>query len=305
MALNQTFSNQVQLLVNVLPLVATQTCFALKGGTALNLFVRNLPRLSVDIDLAYLPIADRESSLAGIDKALENIALEIIRTIPNAKVNPSFVHGTDKRIKLLVSRNGVSIKIEVTPVLRGSVYGSELLETAQKVQEEFGYAQMQLLSFEDLYAGKLCAALDRQHPRDLYDVKFLLENEGISEKLKDAFIVYLLGHPRPMSEVIKPRLKDIEDIYHNEFSGMTVDEVSLESLLETRSEMIAKLHSAITEKDKLFLIAVKRGDADWNNFALPTVQNLPAIQWKLHNLEQMEANKRKLSIEALRVALNK
>lgn len=303
MAQNPTFSDQVQLLVNVLPSVATQPCFALKGGTALNLFVRDLPRLSVDIDLAYLPIADREASLAGIDNALENIAAEITRTIPNVKVNPSYVHDTDKRIKLLVSRNGVTIKIEVTPVLRGSVYESELRETSPKVQAEFGYAQMQLLSFEDLYAGKLCAALDRQHPRDLYDVKFLLENEGFSEKLKDAFIVYLLGHPRPMSEVIKPRLKDIEAIYHNEFSGMTVDEVSLDSLLETRSEMITKLHSALTEKDKQFLLAVKRGDADWSSFTLPEAQYLPAIQWKLHNLAKMQTSKRKLALTSLESAL--
>lgn len=303
MAQNPTFSNQVQLLVNVLPSVATQPCFALKGGTALNLFVRDLPRLSVDIDLAYLPIADRESSLVGIDKALENITAEIIRTIPNVKVNASLVHATDKRIKLLVSRNGVSIKVEVTPVLRGSVYESELRETAPRVQAEFGYAQMQLLSFEDLYAGKLCAALDRQHPRDLYDVKFLLENEGISEKLKNAFIVYLLGHPRPISEVIKPRLKDIEAIYHSEFKGMTIDEVSLESLLETRNEMITKLHSALTEKDKQFLLAVKRGDADWSSFIFPEVQHLPAIQWKLHNLDQMQADKRKLSADTLEETL--
>jgi len=297
MAQNPTFSNQVQLLVNVLPSVATQPCFALKGGTALNLFVRDLPRLSVDIDLAYLPIADRESSLVDIDKALENITVEIIRTIPNVKVNASLVHGTDKRIKLLVSRNGVSIKVEVTPVLRGSVYESELRETAPRVQTEFGYVQMQLLSFEDLYAGKICAALDRQHPRDLYDVKFLLENEGISEKLKDAFIVYLLGHPRPMSEVIKPRLKDIE------FKGMTIDEVSLESLLETRNEMITALHSALTEKDKKFLLAVKRGSADWNDFVLPAAQHLPAIQWKLHNLAKMQTDKRKLSADTLEEAL--
>jgi predicted nucleotidyltransferase component of viral defense system len=303
MAQNPTSSNQVRLLVNVLPSVATQPCFALKGGTALNLFVRNLPRLSVDIDLAYLPIADREASLAGIDKALENISAEITRTIPNVKVNPSFVHGTDKRIKLLVSRDGVTIKVEVTPVLRGSVYESELRETSPRVQAEFGYAQIQLLSFEDLYAGKLCAALDRQHPRDLYDIKILLENEGISEKLKDAFIVYLLGHPRPISEVIKPRLKDIEAIYHNEFSGMTVDEVSLESLLETRSEMITKLHSALTDKDKQFLLAVKRGDADWSSFTLPEAQQLPAIQWKLHNLAKMKTSKRKLALTELEIAL--
>lgn len=303
MAQNQTFSDQVQLLVNVLPSVATQPCFALKGGTALNLFVRDLPRLSVDIDLAYLPIADREASLAGIDIALENIAAEITRTIPNVRVNPSFVHGTDKRIKLLVSRDDITIKVEVTPVLRGSVYESEIRETSPRVQAQFGYAQIQLLSFEDLYAGKLCAALDRQHPRDLYDVKFLLENEGISEKLKDAFIVYLLGHPRPMSELIKPRFKDIEAIYHKEFSGMTVDEVSLESLLQTRSEMITQLHSALTEKDKQFLLAVKRGDVDWNDFAVPDVRHLPAIKWKLHNLNQMPFEKRSESLAKLNAAL--
>lgn len=303
MAQNPTFSDQVQLLVNVLPSVATQPCFALKGGTALNLFVRDLPRLSVDIDLAYLPLGDRESSLAGIDQALEKITTEIIQTIPNVKVNASLVHGTNKRIKLLVSRNGISIKVEVTPVLRGSVYESELRETSPRVQAEFGYAQMQLLSFEDLYAGKLCAALDRQHPRDLYDVKFLLENEGISEKLKNAFIVYLLGHDRPIAEVIKPRLKDIEAIYHSEFSGMTIDDVSLETLLETRIEMIAKLHSALSDKDKQFLLAVKRGDVDWNNFVLPKAKDLPAVQWKLHNLSKMQATKRKQALNALESAL--
>ena len=47
---------QVRLLVRELPVVAKETCFALKGGTALNLFVRDMPRLSVDIDLAYVPL---------------------------------------------------------------------------------------------------------------------------------------------------------------------------------------------------------------------------------------------------------
>jgi len=131
----------------------------------------------------------------------------------------------------------------------------------------------------------------------------LLENEGISEKLKDAFIVYLLGHPRPMSEVIKPRLKDIEAIYHSEFKGMTIDDVSLESLLEIRNEMISKLHGALTEKDKQFLLAVKRGEADWNSFILPEIQHLPAIQWKLHNLAKMQISKRKLALTALESAL--
>lgn len=303
MAQHPVFSEQVRLLVNVLPSVAKQPCFALKGGTALNLFVRDLPRLSVDIDLAYLPAGDREASLSEIDRALERIAIDIMRTVPNTQVNTSLVHGTDKRIKLLVSRNNISVKLEVTPVLRGCVYESELREIAPKVQAEFGYAQMQLLSFEDLYAGKLCAALDRQHPRDLYDVKLLLANEGFSTKLKDAFIVYLLGHHRPMAELLLPRRKDIDAIYHAEFVGMTLEEVSIESLLETREVMIANIHQHLTEQDKQFLLAIKRGDADWSQFTLPKVEHLPAIQWKLHNLSMMKIDKRKQALAVLERAL--
>jgi len=303
MAQNPIFSEQVRLLVSVLPSVAKQSCFALKGGTALNLFVRNLPRLSVDIDLAYLPAGDREASLREIDRALESIATDIMSTVPNTQVNTSLVHGTDKRIKLLVSRNNVSVKIEVTPVLRGCVYESELREVAPKVQAEFGYVQMQLLSFEDLYAGKLCAALDRQHPRDLYDVRLLLANEGFSSKLKDAFIVYLLGHHRPMAELLMPRRKDIEAIYHAEFVGMTLEEVSVEALLETREAMITNIHHHLTEQDKQFLLAIKRGDADWSQFTLPKVEHLPAIQWKLHNLSMMKIDKRKQALAVLERAL--
>ena len=69
MPFGEVYRRQVQLLVRTLPLVAQEECFALKGGTAINLFYRNLPRLSVDIDLAYLPLADRAQSLAEIDAA--------------------------------------------------------------------------------------------------------------------------------------------------------------------------------------------------------------------------------------------
>jgi hypothetical protein len=79
----------VALLIRILPLVAVEKDFALKGGTAINLFVRDLPRLSVDIDLTYLPVADRPTSLAAIDKAMARIAESIARAIPGARVTPS------------------------------------------------------------------------------------------------------------------------------------------------------------------------------------------------------------------------
>ena len=190
------FSEQVGLLVSLLPQVAKQECFALKGGTAFNLFVRNMPRLSVDIDLAYLPVQDRDTSLVAIDEALAKIGTAVEKSVQGSIVRAQLLKGTNKCIKLVVAQGGTTVKIEVTPVLRGSVYPPQVREVADRVQAEFGYVKMQLLSFEDLYAGKLCAALDRQHPRDFFDVRFLLANEGLSHRLKDAFLVYVLGHNR-------------------------------------------------------------------------------------------------------------
>ena len=303
MGMNSQFTEQVRLLVTVLPHVARQRCFALKGGTAINLFIRDLPRLSVDIDLAYLPIEDRETSLASIDHALNAIAGDIKRAVPGVNVHGSVLSGTATWFKLIIERNGVRVKIEVTPVLRGSVYSSELRELMPRTQAEFGYTQMQLLSFEDVYAGKLCAALDRQHPRDLFDVRLLLAAEGITPRLKDAFLVYLLSHNRSMAELLAPTRKDIEAVYKGEFSGMAVESISLESLYAAREELITTVQRMLTEQDRQFLLAVKRGDADWSQFPIPDAQRLPAIQWKLHNLGLMEPAKRQKAVKALDRAL--
>ena len=91
---------------------------------------------------------------------------------PNKVVD---VKGTGKRFRLLVLQGQHSVKIEVTPVLRGSVYPPENRELSPRAADAFGYASMPVLNFADLYAGKICAALDRQHPRDLYDAFWLLE----------------------------------------------------------------------------------------------------------------------------------
>ncbi|BFU92354.1 MAG: hypothetical protein NTAFB01_35410 [Nitrospira sp.] len=293
------FSDQVRLLVTLLPHVARQRCFALKGGTALNLFIRDMPRLSVDIDLAYLPVQDRKTSLTSIHHALKAIAGEIMRMVPGVNVNSTVLSGTSTWFKLVVERDEIRVKIEVTPVLRGSVYPSEVLELMPRAQAEFGYAEMQVLSFEDLYAGKFCAALDRQHPRDLFDVRLLLSNEGISKRLKDAFLVYLLSHNRSMAELLSPTRKDIRAIYESEFAGMTIDPIALESLEAAREELITTIRQMLTEEDRRFLLAVKRGDADWNTFAIPEARHLPAVRWKLHNLSLMEKAKRQKAIRSL------
>ena len=290
-------------MVALLPQVAKQTCFALKGGTAINLFIRDMPRLSVDIDLAYLPLEDRQISLTNIDKAFSAISTAIEQYINGASISASFLKGTGKRCKLLVWREKISVKIEVTPVFRGSVYPAEFEELSARARSAFGFARVNLLSFEDLYAGKLCAALDRQHPRDLYDVQLLLDNEGINDRMKNAFLVYLMGHNRPMAELLEPIPQEIGPLYRAEFEGMTYEPVSIERLEKTLKKVVRKIHDAITDADRNFLLALKRGTPNWQTFAFPEVEHLPAIQWKILNLERMNPGKRKKAAAKLEKVL--
>jgi len=239
--LSDRFQSQVALLIEVLPFVAAETVFALKGGTAINLFVRDMPRLSVDIDLTYLPVSPRPESLSAIDAAMKRISQATRAGLGDARVNEVVNRAEGIVTKLTVQRGDAQIKVEVTPVLRGCVFEPELRTVSPKVEEAFGFAETQVVSFSDLYAGKVVAALDRQHPRDLFDVRDLLANEGISDDLRRAFIVYLISHDRPISEVVVPRPKDIREEFEQGFDGMTAEPVSLDDLLEAREHLIAEV----------------------------------------------------------------
>jgi predicted nucleotidyltransferase component of viral defense system len=298
------FFEQVRLLISVLPIVAKEQCFALKGGTAINLFFRDMPRLSVDIDLAYLPIQNREESLENIDLAFKRIDEHIQKAIPGIQVTQSFLQGSDKCIRLTLRHGNTQVKIEVTPVLRGSVHPATKMRLSPVAAETFGYVTMQLLSFEDLYGGKLCAALDRQHPRDLFDVLLLLKKEGIGTELKNTFLVYLLSHNRPMAEILNPRLKDIKELYEKEFKGMTRNEVTVKQLIEIRDRLINTIYSLLDEKDLEFLHSFKAGEPAWNLFAFPKAAKLPAVRWKLYNIMKMSKRKRKMAQEKLENVLN-
>jgi len=300
---NNPFTEQMRLLVSLLPSVANQSCFALKGGTAINLFLRDMPRLSVDIDLTYLPVEDREASLAGIDTALGEITTDIAKHIPRAKIQASVLPGTDKRFKLVLWQGDISVKIEVSPVLRGSVYPAISRQLSARAEKIFGFARMPVLSFEDLYGGKICAALDRRHPRDLYDVYWLLQQEGIDERLKNAFLVYLMSHNRPMAELLAPQPQDIAPLYRKEFEGMTYEPVGLEQLRETLPHLVREIHAAMTDANRHFLLALKQGTEDWRNFPLPEAARLPAVQWKMLNLARMNPVKRRQAAAKLEKVL--
>lgn len=298
------FYNQVALLVRLLPIIGQQSCFALKGGTAINLFVRDLPRLSVDIDLAYLPFADREQALAEIDQALKSIAAAAESQSPMVVVTAQPNRKTGSLLKLRLSDAGATVKVEVTPVLRGSVYEPQTRPVQPAVEKEFGYAEVPVLSFHDLYAGKLCATLDRQHPRDLYDTKLLLDNEGISRELMVALLVYLMSHPRPMAELLAPNPKPLDESYQAEFAGMAMNEVGVEVLAATLPALVKALHANLTEHDKAFLLGFKAGKPEWDHLGMTHIRNLPAIRWKQRNLEQMDKKKRQRAVDTLKAVLH-
>jgi predicted nucleotidyltransferase component of viral defense system len=302
MATRDIYNEQVQLLVRVLPHLAAEKVFALKGGTAINLFVRDLPRLSVDIDLTYLPIEDYEASVAGIDAALERMAARIVEKIVGTQINAQrSAAGHIERVHVQSGR--VGIKIEVTPVLRGVVYDPAVIPVSAKVEEIYGYADAQVVSLADLYAGKLVAALDRQHPRDLYDVRLLLAEDGISDDLRRAFIAYALQSRKPLNVILAPPRRDLALKYAQEFEGMTVEPVSLQDLEATREAMIETVVGGMPDEHRRFLVTFKRGEPDWDLLGLPKVADLPAVKFRQEKLDALPANVRSAQLEKLEQVL--
>ncbi|MEK9496236.1 nucleotidyl transferase AbiEii/AbiGii toxin family protein [Photorhabdus sp. P32] len=282
------YYRQVVLLMSILPVVAAERCFALKGGTAINLFVRDFPRLSVDIDLVYTPLESRELALPNVRAALTRIATLLQQ---QEGIFAALQTNNSNEMRIIVTSQEAQIKIEVSPVARGTLYPPQERDVVEAVEDEFGFVSIQVVSIADLYGGKLCAALDRQHPRDLFDVKMLLEAQGINRSIFNGFIAYLLSHPRPLSEVLNPRWKDISELYVNEFSGMTFNSVLLEDLNSVPELMISALKEQFTQRDYDFLMSFKSGKPDWLLSPESQIQYLPAVKWKLHNLDLMSKDK--------------
>lgn len=306
MPFSDLYRRQVALLVRILPFVADEGVFALKGGTAINLFYRDMPRLSVDIDLTYLPVASRAKSLIDIDTALKRIAETARSVSPAEDIVEQVPQKGEKGITKLFARgDGVQVKIEVTPVLRGSVFEPEPRAVSPSVEHAFGFAEMSVMSFADLFGGKIVAALDRQHPRDLFDIHGLMANEGVDARLRQAFIVYMLSHNRPMSEVLAARRKDIAGEYERGFVGMTEEPVKLDALLEAREMMIDAMIGEMPNEHREFLISFEQGEPDWSLLALDGIADLPAVRWRQQNLERLSKAQRLALVEQLKRVLEK
>jgi predicted nucleotidyltransferase component of viral defense system len=272
--------------VEIAPVVFASGIFALKGGTAINLFLRDMPRLSVDLDLVFTDHRlGRTQALAAINEALRAARNRLaergfkVRTVSAADMGET---------KLLVQRDDLSVKIEVNTVIRGTVHPTQTRALSAAASDALmADLELPLLSSEDIYGGKLVAAMDRQHPRDLFDVMELFAHGGITPAIRRAFVVYIASHNRTLHEVLFPPLKDIQLAYEGSFAGMTTEPVTMEALLETRERLFSELPAALDATEREFLRTLVRARPDWSLLDIPHIEALPAIRWRLQNLEQL------------------
>ena len=282
--MDKAYADTVRLLLAIAPDVFANDIFALKGGTAINLFVRDMPRLSVDIDVVYTPWQHtREQAMAAIAAELDAIAGRVAklglstRTIASKDLSDT---------KLLVENEASQVKVEVNVVFRGTVLPTERrMLTGQTAQMFSAELEVPVLATDELYGSKLVAAMDRQHPRDLFDVWQMFESGGLTDAAVECFVTYLAGHNRPIHEVLFGNAIEIAGEYTNSFVGMTTTAVGLDTLLQTRARLRAELPQRLTDKHRRFLTGLARAQPDWGLLQCPHAAELPALRWKLANLQ--------------------
>ncbi len=285
--MDRTYADTVRLLLKVAPEVFANDIFAMKGGTAINLFIQEMPRLSVDIDLVYVPWqVPRDEALGAINAELAAIAQRADRLgLRTRLVNTRDMGDT----KVVVEDDTSQVKVEVNVVFRGTVLPVAPMPLCARAADMFGVEfTLPVLAHDELYAGKLVAALDRQHPRDLFDVWQLYESGGITDGMVECFVVYLAGHNRPIHEVLFGNDKDIAAEYERTFVGMTEIESPLAQLLDARRRLHEELPARLTQAQRAFLCSLAEAAPDWSLLQCQHAEELPALRWKLTNLQAFQ-----------------
>lgn len=296
--MDRQYVDTVRLLLAVAPVIFESPHFALKGGTALNLFVQDLPRLSVDIDVVFTDhVMEREQVLKTIGEELLIAKAQLERMGYSA-----ILHKTQKgdEAKLLVTNQVSQVKVEVNFVFRGTLLPVTHRALVNSACDLFTTAmELPVLAIPELYGSKLVAALDRQHPRDWFDVAAMMDRFGIEAEMVDCFVAYLAGHNRPIHEVLFSNDLLLEEIYNTDFVGMTATEIPLQHLIETRRYIRQELPKMLTDSHRRFLLSFVRAEPDWTLMPFDHLKDLPAIRWKLFNLEKLRvANKTRFELQA-------
>lgn len=281
--MDRHYADTVRLLLNIAPDVFDNDIFAMKDGTAINLFVQDMPRLSVDIDVVYMPWqVPRNQALQDINQELSAIAQRVERLGVQSRLIRSKDLGDTK---LIAEDETSQVKVEVNVVFRGTVLPVERRPLSARTSDLFSVEfDVPTQAADELYAGKLIAAMDRQHPRDLFDVWQLFESGGLTDAMIECFVVYLAGHNRPTHEVLFSNDKCIAGEYERAFVGMTQEACPLETLIDTRARMRRELLQRLTGAQRQFLSGLARAQPDWSLLQCQHAEQLPALRWKLANL---------------------
>ncbi len=285
--MNQAYVSTVQLLLDIAPAIFETPLFAMKGGTALNLFVQDLPRLSVDIDVVFLRHdMPRDDALKAIKDELAAAKARIKGMGFAAEIRQN---KAGDEAKMFVTNNTAEVKVEVNFVFRGAVHAPVRSSLTAAAQTLFtANIEVPILAVPELYGGKLVAAMDRQHPRDLFDVQHMFDRFGLPPGFVDCFVAYLAGHNRPIHEVLFAKPQPLAEVFASEFAGMTNTPVTVEQLEATRVRLFELLPKALTPAHRTFLLSLVQADPDWSQMPFAHLQDLPAIRWKLMNLAKLK-----------------
>ena len=297
--MDRQYIDTVRLLLAVAPVIFESPRFALKGGTALNLFVHDLPRLSVDIDVVFTDhVMEREAALIAIGDDLQTAKAKLERMGYSAMIRKT---QKGDEAKLLVADQASQIKVEVNFVFRGTLLSVTQRALVSSARDRFTTAmELPVLAIPELYGSKLVAALDRQHPRDWFDVAAMIDGFDIDAEMVDCFVSYLAGHNRPVHEVLFSNDLPLDEIFNTDFVGMTAAEIPLRHLIETRQHIRQELPKVLTDAHRRFLLSFVRAEPDWTLMPFDHLKDLPAIRWKLLNLEKLRTtNKPRFELQAI------
>ncbi len=296
--MNPTYVDTVRLMLAIAPIVFDTPRFAMKGGTALNLFLHDMPRLSVDIDVVVTDRSlNREEALEAINQELDRtrkqIEAEGHATEFSAASSSGKAKGDD--VKLVVISGATAVKVEVNYIFRGTLLEPVQRPLTQQAEDTFSTSiVVPTLHEAELYGSKLVAALDRQHPRDLFDVMHMVSRHGLRADIVDAFVGYLCGHNRPVHEVLFGPKHSMAEAYEADFVGMTAEPVGLDVLEATQERLHRELPASLTENHRRFLISLVQAEPDWSLMPYEHLRELPALKWKLINLENLKKKKPKV-----------
>ena len=287
MSKHEEYREQVALVLRILPHIYELEQLAVHGGTAINLFHQNMPRYSVDIDLTYLPILDREQSLIEMNRLLGELRLHLLERVKGIRV----IHKPDV-CKLLCTLDMAIVKVEINGTKRGALGAVETRSLCAAAEADFHMkCKAHVVGLSQLYGGKLSAALARQHPRDLFDFAHMSYS---FDEVRDGLLLALAGSDKPIIESLAPNPTDQHDALEKQFAGMTNEPFSYNDYEQARENLHRFVLEGLSDTDRQFLLSFERGEPNWSLCSAGDLSRFPSVQWKLMNIGKLrELNPKK------------